>query len=244
MKGVVGETETSFIEGRQITYGIMIVNEAVSWAKCAKKQMLKVDFAKAFDSVSWNFLDCIFHQMNFGRKWRKWIKGCLKSARVLVLVNGSPTEEFTMERGLRQGDPLSPFLFILAAEALNVMIEEAVSQDLFWPVAVRNDNITLSHLQFVDDSTFYGEWFIENAKSLLAILQCFKMISGLKINYNKSKVFGVGVETEAVALLAGAIGCAAATLPFTYLGLPVDLNMSKRKSWDPVVHKIEKRLSN
>lgn len=106
------------------------------------------------------------------------------------------------------------------------------------------DDIALSHLQFAGDVTFFDEWSIENAKTLLAILQCFKLVSGFKINFEKIKVFGVGVQIKEVDSLARSISCTAASLPFTYLGLPVGLNMSRRKSWDPMVQKIEKRLSN
>lgn len=75
-----------------------------------------------------------------------------------------------MEKGLRQGDPLSAFLFILPGDAGNIMMEEAFSQQLFRLMTVGNDDIVLSHLQFVDDATFYGDWYIENAKSLITIL--------------------------------------------------------------------------
>lgn len=116
--------------------------------------LLKVDFAKAFDIVSWTFLDNTLKQMNFEDKWRNWIKGCLKSARVSVLINGTPTPEFSTERGLRQGDPLSPFLFILAGEALNIMMDAAISQQIFVPMSVGSNDTVLSHLQFADDATF------------------------------------------------------------------------------------------
>lgn len=171
------------------------------------------------------------------------MKECHESVKFSVLVNGSPTAKFAMERGLRQEDPLSPFLFILAAESLNVMMEESVTQGLFLPMVVGNNNVNLLHLQFVDDATFYDEWSTENARSFLEILQCFELASGLKLNLNKTKVLGVRVQMESVTSLAIATGCSAATLLFTYLGLSVGLNMCRRKSWEHVVQNIEKRLS-
>jgi len=69
--------------------------------------------------------------MSFLTLWRKWIKGCVCTATASVLVNGSPTDEFPLERGLRQGDPLSPFLFLLAAEGLNVVMKALVEANIF-----------------------------------------------------------------------------------------------------------------
>nr|GEX53544.1 RNA-directed DNA polymerase, eukaryota [Tanacetum cinerariifolium] len=105
----------SFIKGRQILDGPLILNEVISWCKARKEQLLmfKVDFQKAFDSVRWDHLDDILGKFGFGIKWRGWICGCLQSSKDSVLVNGSPTDEFSFHRGARQGDPLSPFLFIL-----------------------------------------------------------------------------------------------------------------------------------
>ncbi|GAU31165.1 hypothetical protein TSUD_315900 [Trifolium subterraneum] len=122
---VISESQTAFMKDRQILDRILIANEAVDEARRTKKELMlfKVDFEKAYDSVDWDYLDVVMGKMSFPVLWRKWIKECICTASASVLVNGSPTEEFSLERGLRQGDPLSPFLFLLAAEGLNVLMK-------------------------------------------------------------------------------------------------------------------------
>lgn len=110
---VIGEEQSAYVEGRNILDGPLVINEVCSWAKRSKKKLLllKVDFDKAFDSINWEYLDSVLSQMRFGGKWRAWISGCLKSSRASVLVNGAPTDEFDISRGLDKATP-SPHSFL------------------------------------------------------------------------------------------------------------------------------------
>jgi len=114
---VVSDSQTTFVKRKQILDGILVANEAVDEARRMHKKilLLKVDFEKAYDSMDLNYLDSVMNNMNFLTLRRKWISECVGTMTASVLVNGCSTEEFHIEKGLGQGDPLSPFLFLLAA---------------------------------------------------------------------------------------------------------------------------------
>lgn len=101
----VGDTQAAFLGGRQILDGILIANKVIdSWKKSGKQGLiLKLDFEKAYDSVNWNYLFTMLRKFGCGRRWISWIKACITTASLSVLINGSPTTEFSMEKGLRQG---------------------------------------------------------------------------------------------------------------------------------------------
>jgi hypothetical protein len=166
---VVGEEQNAFVKGRYILDGGLIANETIEFLKKKRRKafLLKIDFEKAYDSVNWNFIRHTLTQMGFGDKWCKWIEACQNSATVSVLVNGSPTLEFKMERGFRQGDPLSPFLYLIAAEGLNITIREAVSNGIFKGVNIGRDETSISHLQYADDTLIFGDWNMSNAKNMM-----------------------------------------------------------------------------
>ncbi|GJZ86987.1 RNA-directed DNA polymerase, eukaryota, reverse transcriptase zinc-binding domain protein [Tanacetum coccineum] len=149
-----------------------------------------------------------------------------------------------MERGLRQGDPLSPFLFLLVAKALQVMMIDACNKGIFKGLSLANDGANMSLLQYGDDALFMGEWSKSNAHHLVHILSWFDEVSGLKINLAKSRIFSIGVHISEVESIARSINCSHDSLLFSYLGLPVGRSMRKVEDWACVSSKFTKRLTS
>ncbi|GKB56655.1 putative RNA-directed DNA polymerase, eukaryota, reverse transcriptase zinc-binding domain protein [Tanacetum coccineum] len=154
----------------------------------------------------------------FGSRWRNWIRECLSSAKLSILINGSRTEEIPMYRGLRQGDPLSHLLFILAMEGLHLSIQKAMEDKRISGVFVGVKKLNISHLFYADDVVFLSEW---NAKEV-----------------------DVGVDMENVSNMARASGCAVGSCPFSYLGVNMGANMACKSNWDNVLQCFHNRLSN
>ncbi|KAJ0493102.1 putative RNA-directed DNA polymerase [Helianthus annuus] len=246
MDPLISQTQSAFVGSRNILDGPLIVSELVTWAKKRKVKMLifKVDFEKAYDSLNWKFLFKVMEYMGFPDKWVNWIKGCLRSAKGSVLVNGSPTAEFKFKRGLRQGDPLSPFLFILAMQVLDMFMKRALSLGLFHGINLPNGGPVVSHLCYADAMLFIGEWSPHNVESLKYFLRCLYLVTGLKVNHNKCQIFGVGVDEVEATQMARTLNCEVGKFPFTYLGVPIGANMKRTTHWQPVVEKLQKRLSS
>ncbi|GJU10052.1 RNA-directed DNA polymerase, eukaryota [Tanacetum coccineum] len=126
-----------------------------------------------------------FFFRKFGSKWRSWIRGCLNSGMASILVNGSPTSEFQFHRGLKQGDPLAPYLFILVMESLHLSFTRVIEAGIFTGVRI-DPSTMISHLFYADDVVFIGEWSQDNLKGIMHSLRCFSLLSGLSINIKKS----------------------------------------------------------
>ncbi|GKA81518.1 RNA-directed DNA polymerase, eukaryota [Tanacetum coccineum] len=241
---LVSDSQSAFIANRQILDGPFILNELLSWCKRKKKQALifKVDFAKAYDSVRWDYLLDVLHAFGFGPNWCKWIRGIFSSAMASILINGSPSSEFPFFCGLKQGDPLAPYLFILIMESLHISFSRAVSDGFFKGIDIQGST-SISHLFYADDAVFIGEWSEANLVNLVRILKCFYLASGLKINLIKSQLLGVGVPRYIVHQGASLVGCAVLQTPFKYLGISVGNQMSRKSAWENTIQKLHSRLS-
>ncbi|GJU93123.1 RNA-directed DNA polymerase, eukaryota [Tanacetum coccineum] len=244
LEDLVSDVQSAFVAKRQILDGPFILNELFQWCKMKKKHTMifKVDFEKAYDSVRWDYLDDVLKRFGFGEKWCGWIQNCLLSSKGSVIVNGSPTKEFQFHRGLKQGDPLSPFLFLLIMESLHISMQRVVDAGLFRGIQV-GSSLQVSHLFYADDAVFMGHWSEANIDTILRVLDCFYHASGLRINMLKSKLMGISVSSDKVDQAAKKIGCAILQVPFSYLGSKVGCLMSRIQSWSEIVNNILTRLS-
>nr|GEU77387.1 RNA-directed DNA polymerase, eukaryota [Tanacetum cinerariifolium] len=216
LSDLVNEVQSAFVADTQILDGLFILNE--------------------------DFLDDVLDKFGFCAKWRTWIQSCLRSSRGSILINGSPTEEFQFFRGLKQGDPLSPFLFILVMESLHISFQRVVNAGLFNGINI-SSTVNLSHLFYANDAIFIGQWNELNIDTLIRVLECFFRASGLRINMCKSKIMGVNVEDAKVKSAANKLGCLFLKTPFYYLGTKVGENMSRKHAWNEIVEKVISCLS-
>ncbi|XP_019429814.1 PREDICTED: uncharacterized protein LOC109337317, partial [Lupinus angustifolius] len=243
---VISDCQTAFIKGRNIMDGVVIANEIIDQARKKKDGncfIFKVDFEKAYDSVNWSFLLYMLERMGFCFKWRNWIKSCLQSNSFSILVNGSPTSEFRMARGLRQGDLIAPFLFLIVAEGLGGIMRFVVSKKIFTGYSVGRDKIVISHLQYADDTLLIGENSVDNIMVLKSILKCFELVSGLKINFHKSSFIGIKADPSFVQVAVNRLLCGVGSIPFKFLGIPVGANPKRLSTWSPVIDTFKRTLS-
>ncbi|XP_015950345.1 uncharacterized protein LOC107475226 [Arachis duranensis] len=244
MPRLVGEVQSAFVGGRKILDRTLIACEVVNWVR--KKRVpawiVKLDFQKAYDRVRWSFVEKVLLNMGFGVKWRGWVQACLK-ASMSILVNGCPTKLFISERGLRQGDPISPFLFVLIGEILNSTMCRLREKGLLKPLEVGRNRVKLSHLQFADDTILFCPCELETIRGYRRLLKGFEMMTGMKINFRKSAIIGLNCDEEVVDMACDVLGCSKANLPIKYLGIPLGANPKRTKTWRPVINKIEERLS-
>ena len=160
-------------------------------------------------------------------------------ARVSVLVNGSPTKEFKRYKGLWQGDPLSPFLFITAA-GLNVLLKRVVNQGLLKGVVVGDQDFRLTQLQFADDMIIFCEAEERELVMIKKILRCFEVLSFLTINYHKSMVSGVGVQQR---YFSKNLRCKHQALLIRYLGMSLVVSPRLKSTWKPVRENFSTKLA-
>lgn len=178
---------------------------------------------------------------NFDVKWSKWIMECVSSASATVLVNGSPSGGFKMERGLRQGDPLSPFLYLLIAEALSILVSRAVESDASKAIEIGDHNIQVSHLQYADDTIFMCNASPANIMSIKRILKNFELLSGLKVNFQKCNLMGINIDRDCLEASASYLGCTVGEIPFSFLGVKVGISNRKAAEWSDLIQKMRNK---
>jgi hypothetical protein len=244
---IISPSQNAFVKGRQILDSVLIANECLDSRLKAEEPgvICKLDLEKAYDHVNWEFLLYFLQRCGFSEKWRRWISFCISFVRFSILINGSSCGFFQSSRGIRQGDPLSPLLFVIVMEALSRMIDKASDVGLLSGFSVGgeiSDPLRISHLLFVDDTLIFCEASPDNLIYLRAILTWFEATSGLRVNLGKSELAQVG-EVPHLEVMAEILGCKTSAFPMQYLGLPLGAHFKVQSIWNPIVEKLERRLA-
>ncbi|XP_057444580.1 uncharacterized protein LOC130736815 [Lotus japonicus] len=229
---IVSENQSAFVPNRLITDNALVAFECFHHMKSNRSRSgniaLKLDMTKAYDRVEWSFLERTLTHFGFPPQWIKVVMGCVNTVTFSVLINGSPDKCFAPGRGLRQGDPLSPYLFILCAEVLSAMFQHAIASKTLSGIRITPRAPVISHLFFADDSIIFAKASTQEAATILHILHSYEAASGQKINLDKSEIsWSRGVLKTRVDELKLLLQMKAVASHPRYLGLPTLVGRSK-----------------
>jgi hypothetical protein len=171
------------------------------------------------------------------------ISQLVSGGQTAISINGEVGPFFRNKRGVRQGDPLSPFLFNFMAEALSLILTKAAGAGHIQGVVPHLIPGGITHLQYADDTLILVQYNEQQIANLKFLLMCFEDMSGLKINYHKSEVIVMGQPEDIQHRVADMLNCNLGTFPFTYLGLPMETTKPTIHDLAPLVSKCERRLN-
>ena len=211
---LIHNDQSGFIKGRSISENFVYVADIIQTCheRKAPTIVLKLDFRKAFDSVSWLALDQVLEAKGFPAPWRYWIGDLSSTSNSAVLLNGRPGRWILCRNGLRQGDPLSPYLFILLADTLQRLILKASQAgDICHPL---DPTLPCPVLQYADDTLIILPGCSAQLTCLKSILSDFSSFSGLQINFEESTFLPMNLPQDVAAGMAGFLGCPIQGLPY------------------------------
>ena len=243
-KKVSGE-QFGFLEGRQIHEAIGVAQEGLHSMKKLRIEgaVIKIDLSKAYDRVNWLYIRMLMTHLGFEVDFIRWTMSCITSVSFAILINGAATSFFHAQRGLRQGCPLSPLLFLLVAEGLSRYLKDAVSRGGFGGIRLRG-GLTITHLLFVDDILIFCNGSRGDTECLVAGLNLFKRATGMIINEGKSMLIQNMENRDDLLYLRESFPFNVESLDkgLKYLGFILKPNKYLKEDWMWLLGKIEKRI--
>ncbi|CAJ2645220.1 unnamed protein product [Trifolium pratense] len=247
LPNIISKEQRGFIKGRQIKDCVCLTSEAINMLHnkaYGGNLAIKIDIAKAFDTLDWQFLLKVLKTFGFCEKFCNWIQTILHSAKLSISINGKHEGFFSCARGVRQGDPLSPLLFCIAEEVLSRGLSKLVSEDKLKPLnGTRNVSIP-SHILYADDVMLFCKGTSSNIEVLSSFFARYAQISGQYINPHKSTIFAGSITHTKLTSIASSLGFCIGTLPFMYLGVPIFKGKPKAVYFQPLVDKVKMKLAS
>ncbi|XP_019233638.1 PREDICTED: uncharacterized protein LOC109214193 [Nicotiana attenuata] len=246
MAYIISESQAGFVPGRKIADNVILAHELVksyTSAQISPRCMIKIDLQKAYDSVEWIFLQQVMEEIGFPDKFIKWIMECIKTVSYTVLINGETTKPFEAAKGLRQGDPISPFLFAIVMEYLSRSFIE-IGKDMLFQYHPRCKKLGITHLSFADDLLLFSIGDLTSISTLYQYFSQFSKASGLQANMSKSSVYFGGVNQDVKQQNLNYLGFVQGELPFKYLGIPLSSKKIALIRWQPLIDRITGKISS
>uniref|UniRef100_A0A2N9FN80 Protein kinase domain-containing protein n=1 Tax=Fagus sylvatica TaxID=28930 RepID=A0A2N9FN80_FAGSY len=245
---IVSESQSAFVPGRLITDNILVAFETLhhmQHQRTARRcsMALKLDMSKAYDKVEWKYLQRVMEQMGFNSKWVTLMMECISSVSYSILVNGEPHGYIKPSRGLRQGDPLSPYLFLLCAEGFHSLLQkEKIAGDLKG-VSISRGGPKITHLFFADDSLLFCRATTGDVNRIQGILTQYENASGQQINRQKTTIFfSKSTPHSAKSAIQNMLGVPVIKQYERYLGLPSFIGRAKYSSFAQIKERVWSKL--
>ncbi|XP_074296333.1 uncharacterized protein LOC141626381 [Silene latifolia] len=241
---LINQSQGAFVKGRSILENILICQDLVRFynrGMASPRCLFKLDLQKAYDSIEWSFLDQMLVALKFPKHFRSLVMTCVSTTSYSLSLNGSQFGYFKGRRGLRQGDPISPLLFCVCMEYLSRVMDCAVGHWYFrfHPLC---KSLKLTHLLFADDLLMFCRGDVKSIMLILRALSTFSAASGLKVNADKSEVVFNGVPEWLRADITHISGFKEGSLPFRYLGVPVQPGRLTRHDCHILIEKIVQKI--
>lgn len=193
LNSIISENQSAFIPGRAITDNVLITHEVLHYLKVSQAEKrcpmaVKTDMSKAYDRLEWDFIQLVLQRLGMHNKFSNWVMQCISTVSYSFLINDSVYGSVTPYRGIRQGEPISPYLFILCGEVLTGLCKEAERNGSLPGVRVARNSPRINHLLFADDTMFFCYSTPSCCETLRNILQEYGSASGQRINRAKSSI--------------------------------------------------------